>query len=405
MIEKISWLLALTLFSLLFLPSWLFQAVLITQILLVLISYAWAMSVRAGISVSREQASIYIEAGQPVSVVTRIAHTSRFPLHWASISDISEVLYFSRFPKVLTPMKPRSELKLHNTLRGYRRGVYTVGPVSMSGSDPLGIFPWERSFPETKLEIIIYPEVLPFPHTIRKGATGGPAVVRDIMHEDQSRYRGMRDYQPGDPMRYVNWKASARHAQLQTMEYSQTLLAPVCIVLNLTAAAYPSRHRYGWMERAVTGAASAAAACIAGDQPVGFYANGVLDTAKESTAPDEGQCIMLQQDSGSEQAHALLAVLAAITPHESALACSAMLTHMASALKELMRIYYFGPIPSPDELKILTFLRQRGYDISLFTAAERPKNAYALRDQGFSVYPLYEHGEELYFGAAGRMSG
>lgn len=402
MIEKISWLLALALFSLLFLPSWLFQVVLITQILLVLISYAYSRSVQTGISVAREQTSLYIEAGQPVHVMTKVKHGSRFPLHWVSISDMSDVLYFSTYPKTLTSMHPRSELTLENTLKGYRRGVYTVGPVTVSGSDPLGIFPWNLTFPETKLEVIIYPEVLAFPYTIRRGTTGGPAVVRDIMHEDQSRYRGMRDYQPGDPMRYVNWKASARYAQLQTMEYSQTLLAPVCILLNLTYAAYPARHRFGWIERAITGASSAASACIAGDQPVGFYANGILGTAGSESGEE---FIMLKQDTGSVQAHALLSVLAAIEPHESCRSFSDMLSCLSSSLNEHMRIYYFGPIPVDDELQYLGFLRQRGCDITLFTAAERPKSAYAMRDLGFAVLPLYEHGLELFHGAEARISG
>ncbi|MBC8452794.1 MAG: DUF58 domain-containing protein [Spirochaetes bacterium] len=160
-------------------------------------------------------------------------------------------------------------------------------------------------FTKTAVEIIIYPEIVSFNRPLTHGTTGGPTPVSNMVYEDHNQYRGMRDYVPGDPLRTINWKASARFSTLQTMEYSNTLSAPACILLDLTAAGYPAKHRNAWIERAVSLTASLTAFYISTGQPMGLLANGAPVSAAENDTH-------VTISSGYAQADAILSALAPI---------------------------------------------------------------------------------------------
>ncbi|WP_049933984.1 DUF58 domain-containing protein [Halarchaeum acidiphilum] len=83
------------------------------------------------------------------------------------------------------------------------RGRHAVGPATVVASDPFGL--WRRSFADVDSdEVTVYPAVVPLaipPRALAAavGAAGG-----------RSEFEGVREYAPGDPLRDVNWKASAK---------------------------------------------------------------------------------------------------------------------------------------------------------------------------------------------------
>lgn len=84
-----------------------------------------------------------------------------------------------------------------------RRGRHTIGPTRVTARDPLGL--WERDFttPSTA-SVIVYPK-------IRRLEAGGH-LLRDFVGvtDDRDRFDSVREYQEGDPLRDINWKASAK---------------------------------------------------------------------------------------------------------------------------------------------------------------------------------------------------
>ena len=94
------------------------------------------------------------------------------------------------------------------------------------------------------------------------------------LYEDPTRIRGVRDYQPGDPLNRVHWRATARTGQLHSKLYEPSSVAGATIVLEFHQAAYDPRHEPYRSELAVTTAASLANALYQMDQQVGLVTNG-----------------------------------------------------------------------------------------------------------------------------------
>ncbi len=94
------------------------------------------------------------------------------------------------------------------------RGSQTIGPTKITASDPLGI--WERIFTYPKTQtVMVYPRIRPL--------EGDGTLLREFIGvtDERDRFDTVRDYQPGDPLRDINWKASAkRPGNLVVTEYA-----------------------------------------------------------------------------------------------------------------------------------------------------------------------------------------
>jgi uncharacterized protein (DUF58 family) len=96
-----------------------------------------------------------------------------------------------------------------------RRGYYPLGPLSVTSGDIFGLYP--RTAGElTQDYIIVYPRVYSVSHlSIPSLYPLGDVKSDNRIFEDPSRTIGIRDYLPGDSLRRIHWKASARQQQLQ----------------------------------------------------------------------------------------------------------------------------------------------------------------------------------------------
>lgn len=386
--------LVLLIITLFFYPFRPIQFILIMYVTVTGLSYLYSKAIQKSISIIREQDTIRIDAYEPIILSTTIKNTGRLPLPWLHYTDNSGNLFFTHFPKKMISLHPNEQIRISNTLKGYRRGLYSAGPITLSGKDPLGLFPWELQFPKTVVEIIIYPEIISFQRPLKSGLTGGPSTVGNKVYEDHNQYRGLRDYLPGDSLRTINWKASARFSKLQTMEYSNTLLAPACILLDLTTVSYPAKHRNAWIERAISTAASLAVTYSGTGQPIGFIANGGSASSNENS-------IQLKPASGYSQADAILSALAPIVIKERPEGTEVeVLQHFIQTYgisDRNIRLFYIGPPPKEETLKMLTFLRSRGFAIEFFSCSDKlfDQESAQLIQSGVEVYPVIEFGPDI----------
>jgi uncharacterized protein (DUF58 family) len=94
--------------------------------------------------------------------------------------------------------------------------------------------------------------------------------------EDPSRMFGKRDYQAGDSLRRVDWKASGAAGRLQVKLFEPSIALSVMIVLNLNIDEYTHRAKFDAAELAVLTAASLANWAIGQRQAVGLATNGQI---------------------------------------------------------------------------------------------------------------------------------
>ncbi len=110
------------------------------------------------------------------------------------------------------------ERELRFTLRCTSWGVYTLGTVGVRARDRLRLVTWERAY-ECPQRLKAYPR----PLTVRQllspvetQALAGSEVAR--VKGDGVEYADIRDFVPGDRVRAINWRASARRQRLVVNE-------------------------------------------------------------------------------------------------------------------------------------------------------------------------------------------
>ena len=114
------------------------------------------------------------------------------------------------------------------------RGTYAFNSVDATATELLGLIHREQSV-VTSEKLFIFPEVKRLkyvsilPRRTRVYAGTIPARVGGSGTE----FFGVRDYQPGDSPRMINWRVSAHHPEnLYSNEYQQERVADVGIVLD-----------------------------------------------------------------------------------------------------------------------------------------------------------------------------
>lgn len=110
------------------------------------------------------------------------------------------------------------------------RGRFTWGDAWIRVRGPLGLSWAERRF-ELAQAVKVYPDVRSVTHLLLAGGTRDLAVmgVHALRREGEgSEFETLREYQPGDSFRDVDWKATARRdapvVRVQQPERSQTVL-------------------------------------------------------------------------------------------------------------------------------------------------------------------------------------
>jgi len=187
------------------------------------------------------------------------------------------------------------------------RGYHLIGPGKIHSADLLGLFPGEME-DRDRIPLTIFPRVfaledlgLPADHPFgdRKG--------RNPVFEDPLRIAGLREYRPGDPLRRIDWKATARTGDLQSRVYEPSATQQIYIMLNVDTMPHAwEGYLKDELERAVSTAASIAVWAAGARFAVGLLANGSF--------PDADRPIRLAPSRSRDQLTRVLEALAVIQP-------------------------------------------------------------------------------------------
>ena len=130
-------------------------------------------------------------------------------------------------------------VRLEYRIRMPRRGVYPVGPLRVVLFDPFGLARVERDVGSPH-EILVTPRV-----TELEAALGTAATIDGVVHGLQRRTHPnsdeliAREYRYGDPLRRVNWAATARRGELMVREEEQRGDPEARVLLDTTMSGRP----------------------------------------------------------------------------------------------------------------------------------------------------------------------
>ncbi|MEO0794099.1 MAG: DUF58 domain-containing protein [Verrucomicrobiota bacterium] len=216
--------------------------------------------------------------GERVDIVLTVTNPHWFPVFRMVVHDRFEPDLESDKLFSLTGVLPaRSSVDFPFEAECYLdRGEYTLGPVTLRISDPLGLFIFNRTIdlPQT---FWVYPEVVGMPPP--PPAEGSPDIVPEGMpvarSGDSDLQYGVREYVPGDPFRHIHWPQTGKCGELMVREYEQITPANTYLLLDLPLIGRAGTGKFSTEEYGVQLVASIAAQMLHGGQPVGVLVNAM----------------------------------------------------------------------------------------------------------------------------------
>jgi uncharacterized protein (DUF58 family) len=302
--------------------------------------------------------------GEDVSVRVTITNRKRLPL------PIVRALV--RFPPGLLPerdpdptalrghrrrlsMLGRTELTLTLPVIAPTRGEYFLEGVEIEVSDPFDLAPVRRHVEvERPLLVMPSPRVGIPVRILRRLPFGSPSPGARLF-EDREHFAGVRDYEAGDPMHHVHWKASAHVGRLQTKRYEPTRSAEVLFALDV-AHGEPFWHAVDpeTAEEAIGWTSYLARQALHAGWVTGLVANTHLR---------KGRGPLRVPSSPSRGAEGALFAALARMPNQPTSDLAPVLREMARRAGRRMTIVVVSPRPGPALRNEMAALRRRGSDV------------------------------------------
>ncbi len=160
---------------------------------------------------------------------------------------------FGGVPVAYVPfLMPGRDIQVGYEVLALKRGNYTLGPLSLRGTDPVGLF--ERIVQSNRfVEVTVLPALFESP-AIQFGA-GPMAATRTsyapALSNDSSEVYGVRQYSPGDSLRFVHWRATARTGKMSVLQFERPVSDDLALVFDLGAGRDYGEGRESSLEYAI----------------------------------------------------------------------------------------------------------------------------------------------------------
>jgi uncharacterized repeat protein (TIGR01451 family) len=239
----------------------------------------WVGNLDASRRCDRETA----EVGETVAVTVTVHNRGWLPVPWVLLEDLLPRRALAPGQRRLGVKGKRLQVRMlwgrgvaevKYKLRLLLRGYYQIGPLVIEGGDLFGLHRRYRAAADPHF-LLVYPKVVPLEgYDLASRRPIGEVRLTHRLYEDPTRISGVREYQAGDPLNRVHWRATARTGALHCKVYEPTTVAGVTLMLDFHQGGYPKRGEPHRSELAVTTAASLANAVFLLGQQVGLVTNG-----------------------------------------------------------------------------------------------------------------------------------
>lgn len=283
-------------------------------VLILLVLYlVWAFTIRKGmdrLSCHRGFSRTRVFEGETGELVEVVRNDTPFVIPWFRVEsrispyirlgqrddlDVDGEMYYCSVFTLL----PYQQIRRRHKVSFLHRGSYDLGKAALTSGDVLGIFRFMTD-QEEQAPVLVYPRLLdPEQLPLPVSRTLGELVRRQQLLTDPFLVRGIRAYQPGDPVRDIHWAATARTGEVQLCLRDYSARTRLLVLLNVqhqdiqTNNYIPESH-WPWVEQAIRVAASVCVQALRSGMSAGFASNMPMDQGQERT-------LILPADGGAQE--------------------------------------------------------------------------------------------------------
>lgn len=247
------------------------------------IAYLWTRSMVRGLEVDVHRRSVRVTQGQPVTGRIVLRSTSRLPKVWLEIEDASTLPGHETRRLLTLPGRGMQAWSYETPTT--RRGLHTLGPVTVTATDPFGLFRMTRQF-DHPVSVLVYPNAPELPSfAVPPANLPGDGRFRRRTHTVTPNVAGVRGYEPGDSYNRIHWPQTARTGELMVKVFELDPASDIWLLLDLDARVHVGAGDSGTEEASVMVAASIARTFLMAHRSVGL---ACVDTDLRVDAPDRG---------------------------------------------------------------------------------------------------------------------
>ena len=211
-----------------------------------LIRVAWVRRGLSGVGHRRTLAASRVAWGEMTGLVIEVWNRSRLPISWVRVDEAVSADVLVRDRDLLAgamgdltlrntwSLGPREIVRRRLEIGAARRGVYEVGPTSITAGDLFALPVADGIWPAID-RFLVWPRFVPSVATERRDRWGGADRARSGLSEDPSRFVGIRAYAPGDPVRRIHARSSARLGRPMTKRFESSRDRDLLLVVDLEA--------------------------------------------------------------------------------------------------------------------------------------------------------------------------
>ena len=124
------------------------------------------------------------------------------------------------------------------TLPPRPRGIWTIGPITYDRSDVVGLV--RRRIEVSRVaELWVRPRVVRLELLTSGASTDLEGVTSEQLTMSDLAFHALREYRPGDDLRHVHWRSSAKANQLLVRQYHETRRGHVTVLVDHEPGSYP----------------------------------------------------------------------------------------------------------------------------------------------------------------------
>lgn len=308
--------------------------------------------------------------GDEIDVVLNIENRKPLPLPWLKISEFIPqglemvgreeefIDYMGGTPLEETVSLGRYErLRRRHSLRALNRGHYHFGPSELVSGDLFGLYVRNSKLTRHRWNLIVYPDTVPLPDlSLSTARPIGDTRHRMPVWPDPTRPAGIREYRPGDPVKSIDWKSTARRNEMFVKVFDPSVSQYAVILTEGTTTDRPwEGFRLDVLEALASCTASVAQHALEHDFRTGLIVNSTLSLRGRN---------VIRPASGPTQLASIMEALAMMRPATMSSLQQLALANARDAIPSGATVFFVAGQLRESAVAYVSELARRGHPVT-----------------------------------------
>lgn len=257
----------------LFVPLTAVVIILFSLLGLLLFSWLWAKQMAFHIRAERKLRFSAVQVGDELEETIRLVNTGWLPALWTHLEDKSNLPLYSI--RSVRGVDGQSFIEWRNHTICKQRGVFSLGPWFLNTGDPFGLFQVRREYLAGQ-QMFVYPPLATVSETLipHGKQQGDLRPLNQPLAAESMLATHTRQYQPGDPLRRLHWRTTARRNKPYVKVFDPLAVSRIWLVPDLQSTVHFERSENSSEETMILLLAALAGQLLGEQRAVGLYAAG-----------------------------------------------------------------------------------------------------------------------------------